>query len=129
MAEYLGVDTILATPDVLEEDVNVPEWGGKLRVRSLSVDELTSMSAMAQRSKDDMFLLSKAVVDPETGKPLFRAKDIAALRSKSAGPVLRLLAVAKRLSGLDEDMVKKGERQSLLTPPTDTNSSLPSGSE
>ena len=107
-AEILGAD------DITIVEVDVPEWGGTVRVRALTGAErdqyeeslirwratkgqkVTATVALGNaRAK----LVSLAVVD-ETGERLFSDRDVAALGEKSAAALERVFDVAAKLSGL-----------------------------
>lgn len=84
--KYLTKGEILAKNDVSFLDMNVPQWGGVIRFRSLTGDEAIEFG---ERLKDedtkqaaiiDLFTIS--VVD-ENGDRLFEASDIRQLRKKS----------------------------------------------
>jgi hypothetical protein len=108
---------ILDADDAVYELVDVPEWGGTVRVRSLEgierdryersfvkvgpksggslgVVDLTTDNARAR-------LCSMAVVDEE-GRNLFSEADVLVLGHKSAAALERVSEVAQRLSGLSE---------------------------
>jgi hypothetical protein len=111
---------ILEAEDAVSEYVEVPEWGGTVRVRSLEglerdryersfvkigakgggslgVVDLTTDNARAR-------LVSMTVVD-EDGLNVFTEADILVLGHKSAAALERVASVAQRLSGLtDRDM-------------------------
>ena len=49
MADYLTIDQILAAKDIVEEDFDVPEWGGRVRIKSLSVEEATAVTRASRK--------------------------------------------------------------------------------
>jgi hypothetical protein len=107
----LGRDAILAASDATTEDVDVPEWGGTVRVRGLSGTERdqfeASMLVKRGRHRDVTLinarakLVSLAVID-ESGERVFSDSDVAELGHKSAAALTRVYEVASRLSGLSE---------------------------
>lgn len=107
---------IVAADDIRHEDVDVPEWGGTVRVRGLtgaqrSAIEGTMMAARGQEvsMRVDMFarlrqkLLAEAIVG-EDNKPLLTEKEVA---GKSGRVLDRLFAKASELSGMDNDAVEE----------------------
>jgi hypothetical protein len=111
----LSRDQILAADDLPSEDVDVPEWGGTVRVQGLSGkarDEyLTSLLVIRGNQivgrdtrNSSAKLVSQSIVG-EDGKPLFTPHDIDLLGEKSAEALGRLHAVAARLSGLETAIV------------------------
>jgi hypothetical protein len=111
---YLDRDAILAATDLQTEDVEVPEWGGWLRVKALNGAERDQFEASVVERKGKKSrmntrnlrarLVAMAVVD-EKNKPLFKTTDIEALGKKSAAALDRVFDVAMRLAGMrDEDI-------------------------
>lgn len=106
-AEILGKD------DSLSEDVACPEWGGSVRIRSLSAEEresfeesVTKTTGSGQKEKQEVVrrhfrskLVAKCAVD-ESGARLFTDAQVEELGKKNAAPIDRCFAVAQRLSGL-----------------------------
>jgi hypothetical protein len=116
MAKFLTRDEILAAQDIATEVVEVPEWGGAVRVRGLSGlerDELEA-SIVSRRGKHvDVNLINmraklvaKSMVD-ESGALLFSEEDVRALGKKSAGALQRVFEVAQRLAGLSDEDVEE----------------------
>lgn len=116
----LSKESILAVHDVVTEVVEVPEWGGAVRVKGLTGAERDAFEGeVIQRSGRDVTtntrnmrarLVVLSVVDDE-GKRLFGFPDIEALGAKSARALDRIFSVAMRLSGLrDEDVEELTER-------------------
>jgi hypothetical protein len=112
----LSREQILGAEDRKSEDVEVPEWGGTVRVRALSGTERDAYEAGIVQIKGDgthkltlanarARLVSLSVVDGE-GKRLFTEADIAKLGDKSATALVRVFDVALHLSGLSNDDVE-----------------------
>lgn len=107
--EYLTKEAILQVEDLSAEDVEVPEWGGTVRVRGLTGTERDSFEAAIvgrdpRKAAFDMQnirarLVAYSVVDGD-GQRLFSEADIRALGEKSAVALQRVFEVAQRLSGL-----------------------------
>lgn len=113
MATYLSRESILAHDDYLTEDVEVPEWGGTVRVAGMTGVERDRFEASVIGNGKKMQLgnmrarmVALCMVD-ESGERLFGTADIAALGSKSAAALERVFAVAQRLSGLSEEDVSE----------------------
>lgn len=110
---YLSADAILGADDRAWEDVEVPEWGGTVRVRELSGTERDKFEGgfVGKNGKDVKYeefrarLAGLSMVD-EAGKRLFRTDaEVKRLGEKSAAALQRVVDVAVRLSGLSEDDV------------------------
>ena len=112
----LSRDAILAADDREYEVVPCPEWGGEVRLRSLTGAERDAyeQSLVQTRGKSREMNLRNAraklvalcAVD-ENGNRLFTDADVNALGKKNAKPLDRLFDVARRLSGLTEDDVDR----------------------
>jgi hypothetical protein len=96
----LSRSDIFAIDDSSYEDVEVPEWGGTVRVKALTGRERIEY----EKSDANSRLVQLAATD-EAGHRLFSRADIEALSGKSAAALNRVVEVARRLAGLsDEDM-------------------------
>ncbi|MBX7264921.1 hypothetical protein KIF24_01870 [Micromonospora sp. Llam7] len=107
-------DQILAIDDSSSEDVEVPEWGGTVRVKGMTGAERDKFEAASIKGKGKnrdvnlanlrARLVAASVVD-EDGQPLFKPYDVENLGRKSAAALGRVYDVAQRLAGLsDEDV-------------------------
>lgn len=112
----LSRDAILAADDREYEVVPCPEWGGEVRLRSLTGSERDAyeQSLVQTRGKSREMNLRNAraklvalcAVD-ENGNRLFTDADVNALGKKNAKPLDRLFDAARRLAGLSEDDVDR----------------------
>ena len=59
MAEYLSREVVLAAQDLKTEDVEVPEWGGTLLVRELTVSEFEHLGFLDVDLLSNFFFLMK----------------------------------------------------------------------
>lgn len=114
MSKYLSRDQILAAPERDYRDVAVPEWGGTVRVRSLTGTErdrfessLTVIKGGKQKSNTENFrarLVALSVVDEE-GNLLFSPPDVVALGKKSVAALQRVFDVCNEMNNIsDEDI-------------------------
>ena len=109
--KLLGRDAILAADDLSYEIVDVPEWGGQVRVKSMTSAERDSYenSCLVTEGKTSRYsladvrakLCSRSIVD-EKGNRLFTDAEIHILGGKSAAALDRVFAVASRLSKLNK---------------------------
>lgn len=112
----LGRDEILQADDLAVEDVEVPEWGGTVRVRTMTGAErdVFEQSVITRRGKKvdvimrDMRakLVALCLIDDE-GEILFSESDVRALSNKSALALNRVFEVAQRLNGLTETDIEE----------------------
>jgi len=122
MSKYLNKDLILNANDIKTEEVDIPEWGGKVLVKAMNGTERDSFEASIVKGtgKDatvDMNnIRAKLVVRTIVGddnKRLFNDADAELLSKKCASALDKVFAIAQRLSGIGEqdlkDMVKNSE--------------------
>jgi len=105
----LSKTEILTANDLQTEDINVPEWGGSVRVRSFTGRERDAFEASMVRGdgkdrKVDLTnmrarLVGLTVID-ETGQRLFTDEEADLLGAKSGAALDRVFAVAQKLNGL-----------------------------
>ncbi len=112
--------SILDLPDLTSEEVEVPEWGFRLRVRSLTGTERDAFEAslLQTRGKDREINLrnmrAKLVVQSvrkADDSRVFSDAQVEALGRKNAAALQRVFRVAQRLSGLAEDEVEELTRE------------------
>jgi hypothetical protein len=84
-------------------DVAIPEWGGTVRLQSLTGEQLMKFMEMKESSQTQatMRLLAMSIVD-ENGRQIFGEGEVALLRAKSLKVIKRLQDAATRLNGLDD---------------------------
>lgn len=112
---YLSAEQILDADDLPWEDVDVPEWGGTVRVRGMSGTDRDKFEAamlskdMKSVSKDTALeryraRLAAACLVDGTGQRMFRSDaEVKRLGEKSAQALQRVCDVASRLSGLSQE--------------------------
>jgi len=112
----LTAEEILAVQDIRTEDVEVPEWGAIVTIRSLTGTERDKLEAAMVVEKGGnrsvnfvnfrAKLIAAAAMDG-AGKKLFSAEQIKPLGEKNAQALARLFNVASRLSGYSESDVQE----------------------
>lgn len=116
VVKLLSGEEILAAADYKFEDVEVPEWGGSVRIKSLTGSERDKFEAstIERRGKnvrqnlDNLRarLVAWSAIDAG-GNRLFQPYQIEELGRKSAAALDRCFAVAQRLSKLSEEDVEE----------------------
>ena len=135
----LSKSAILCANDLQTEDVEVPEWGGAVRVRSFTGRERDAFEASMVRGdgrdrKVDLTnmrarLVGLTVID-ETGQRLFTDDEVDLLGAKSGAALDRVFAVAQKLNGLSGSDVEELTKNSSGVPSavSTSASALPSDS-
>jgi len=104
---------ILSASDECFELVLVPEWGGEVRVSSMSAFSRDQFEASiigkngGQNLQNIRAKLAAATLTDEAGKLLFTEKDLAKLGGKSAAALDRVFEVAQRLNGMSNADVEE----------------------
>lgn len=133
----LSRDAILGASDQVTEPVDVPEWGGKVNVRSLTGRELDHYNSNIRKQVGNQVvmqpnprakLVALALVD-DAGERLFADKDVEALGRKNSKVIDRLWDVAARLSGLTDEEQDEIEGNSDAALSGDSPSDSPEISE
>jgi hypothetical protein len=124
----LNPDDIAAADDRRWEDVEVPEWGGTVRLMSMSGTDrnahqkqmliLGSNGRPKEVDLTDQYarLLSKCLVDEKFQRMYVTDKQVKALGAKDGAVLERLAGIAKRLSKLGESAVEDAAGKSEPTP-------------
>lgn len=104
----LTAAAILDADDLARDVVDVPEWGGAVHVRELSLGERMKLAELAQGSPATVacWLIAVATVKAD-GSPLFDPDQlddtVERLKRKQAEPVNRVSSAIMRLSGFGAD--------------------------
>jgi len=100
-------EQILAANDMEYGEVDVPEWGGKVRIRTISSKARQDFQKMVGKdgkvAPDFMENLVVAAVCNEEGKPIFTPADVKALSEKSSIVIDRIFTEVCRLNGLSQE--------------------------
>ena len=127
----LSKSAILSVSDLKHEDVNVPQWGGSVRVRvmtGLERDEFRATIAKDGESlpvgKFSAALLAATCIDEE-GNRLFTMEDVEALQAKSAASLDGPANVSMRLNGLGGKAVEEAAKNSDSRQSEDSGSDSP----
>ncbi len=114
--KFLGRAAILSAQDLPTVEMEVPEWGGWVLVRSLTAGErdnfeaeITQMNGRNTRlnARNIRAKLVAAVVVDDEGRPLFTLGDVEALGQKSAKALDRVFGKAAELAGMREADVQE----------------------
>jgi hypothetical protein len=113
---FLTKAAILEADDRKYDTVECPEWGGDVRLRSITglQRDRYEQSIIEQRGNDRRVNLANArakliilcAVD-EDGQLLFTSEDLSALGRKNAAPLDRIFDVCKQLAGMSDNDVEK----------------------
>jgi hypothetical protein len=113
----LGREGILNANDMKTEDVPVPEWGGEVRIRTLTGTERDEFEAsMVEMKKDGSAkrnvenvrarLLILCIIN-ERGEQMFNRADIKLLGRKSAAALDRVANACNKLNAFSEEDIEE----------------------
>lgn len=109
----LKKEDILKASDLETNEVDVPEWGGKIRLKSMTAgerdrfeEEVTKMREKKTFENIRAKFLALCIVD-ENNELLFTGSDIQELGKKSAKVIDRLFTEAQSLNGLGDKDVEE----------------------
>lgn len=109
-------DAILSADDLPSEIVSVPEWGGNVRIRTMTGSERDTFEASligsggkdtSKNLRDLRARFASLVIIGDDKERLFNEKDIKALGRKSASALDRVLSAGQRLNGLSNNDVEE----------------------
>ena len=108
----LSKEQILNSSDSSFEDVEVTEWGGTVRVQTMSGfarDRFESSIINNGKFTSDNIrakLVAACLID-ENGKLMFSEKEVVALGNKSCKALDKVFEVAQRLNGIGDSEVEQ----------------------
>ncbi len=123
----LSRDEILSASDLSLEEVEVPEWGGSVLVRTMTGAERDRMETefLAEKTVNVRARLAAVVLCDDAGRRLFSDADIVLLGAKSGAALDRVFAVATRLNGMTKRDVDELEKNSEASHSDGSPSSSP----
>jgi hypothetical protein len=114
----MNAEEILSIDDIETEEVSVPEWKQKVKIRGLTAEEgdayeraIFEMRGSKVITRDNVRarLVAMSIVNGDGGR-VFTDEQAAALGKKSRRAIDRLYAVAARLSGLRKEDIEELEK-------------------
>lgn len=118
----LTKEQILSIHDWQYQEVDVPEWGGTVRMRGLTSAERDQFELEVQRIMEKggslvlrARIVARCLVDDE-GKRLFADAEIEKLAQKSGVVLDRLFWVAMRLSGIGQESMQEMQERLKKAP-------------
>ena len=137
-------DDILNAQDQETEDIEVPQWGGSVTIRSLTGTERDKYEAsLVSYQRDDQGrpqvksieldnlrarLISLVAID-EKGERLFSPTDVLRLGEKNAAALDLLFEAAQKLSKLTKPAIEAAKEALGNAPSGEPGSSLPASLE
>jgi hypothetical protein len=125
-SRLLSLDDILAAQDIKTEYVDVPEWGGKVKVVGLTGAERNKLTrSLAEDSRAigedeanalwQVRIVAASLID-EDGKHIAGQSDVAKLARKSLAALIRVYNACARLSGIGGGAIEKAAEELKANP-------------
>lgn len=112
MSALLTAAQILAADDLPFEIVEVPEWGGSVRLRTMTAGEASAYGDSIRTATGGIIrellpekLLARCIVGDD-GLPVFSEEKVRQLSGKSSLIIQRLFIIADRLNTVTEQKVE-----------------------
>ncbi len=112
----LTKEQILAAEDLDFEEIEIKEWGGKVRLRCMTGTERDAFEAAIYKIKGDKVeanrenfrseLLSRVLCNKDN-KLLFNPREVKALGGKSGRIIDRLFEIAQKINGIGQSDIEK----------------------
>lgn len=131
MLPILSIEQIKERDDLPEEIVEIPAWGGAVRVRGLDMQTWHDL-VMARRAKADHDDLTNGALDAllyGVIEPKFTPEDAAWLVKKSMRAIQPIVEAFNRLNGFGADGLAEARKKLSATENSDSSTTSPTGSE
>lgn len=108
----LAKDQILSMDDFEYKTLEIEEWGGEIRLRSLSSADRDQFEAELSQTQDltnlRARLVCRAIVDEE-GSRMFTDQEAKALGAKNANVLSYIFEAVRVMNGMDDDALEDAE--------------------
>jgi len=127
MSNFLTLDQIREVNDVQAEELDIPEWGGKVLVKAVSVEFGLQLLSMMQGEDGKVGEESAMKVSLLFGvdTPKFSEADWDWVKKKSLGALMKITQAFMRLNGFDAAGLKEARKNSSATGEGDSSSPSP----
>jgi len=116
--KILSKDDIVTCEDLPIEAVYVKEWGGKVYVKPITLEERIKWEGSIKPDDPSLSaytLLIHSLCDADS-KPIFTEADLPMLRKKNAAVILRLFKITQRVSKLRTKDIEEDIKNSEASP-------------
>ncbi len=107
MGEKSLRDRILEAEDSPFEEVDVPEWKEKIRIRTMSGEERYEFESSLTDTKNIMVRMLAVTLCDLEGNRLFTLEDMEKLNKKNSKVLIRLFSKAKKLNAIDKSDIEE----------------------
>lgn len=102
---FLSAEEILAVEDIKIAEVDVPEWGGVVRLRPMSGEEAEQFVSIVSKDKTGAAIkvVAMCAVKEDGLTRLFTEEQVGLLKKKALRAIMRLQKKAMEINGLNEE--------------------------
>lgn len=111
----LNKEQIFASQDVKTETVSMPEWGGEVTIKAMSIGDQIEFERLNKKSKDTSNIVCNTLMYcciDEKGERLFTEEDLKHLEKKSFRAIEKLFKACLELNALSADSLEKEAKNS-----------------
>jgi hypothetical protein len=108
--KILSIADILAADDLEEKTLDLPAWGGSIRIRALARGDIKKAYRLGTDKKSgdiDVDAVERFLVCWASVEPKISPADFDKLAAKNAGPVARIIDAVLGLSGVDKAALER----------------------
>tara|TARA_R100000329_G_scaffold136533_1_gene117294 strand:+ start:742 stop:1083 length:342 start_codon:yes stop_codon:yes gene_type:complete len=102
--KYLDINEINNLPDVPVEEVEIPEWKVKVKIKGLSKKMQVELARISSADSTDAFDYQKALLQASVVEPKLDDKAIESLYEKDATVLDNLFVQIANLNGIGGDV-------------------------
>ena len=102
--DYLDINKINNLPDVPVEEIEIPEWKVKVKIKGLSKKMQVELARISSAENTDAFDYQKALLQASVVEPKLDEKAIESLYEKDATVLDNLFVQIANLNGIGGDV-------------------------
>jgi hypothetical protein len=113
MSKILSIRDIAQAQDIKTKDVEVPEWGGVVRLRSMTAEEAVDFLASVKNNRAENVpqIIKRCAINEDGTKMINSDEDLAVLKGKSMSAMVKVGQAALVLNGFTEE--NEGETKNV----------------
>lgn len=106
---FLSKEEILKVNDMRYDCVAIPEWGGDVRIKTMSLSDQLAYEEVrkGENTENIIIQLVKTSCVDENGKQLFTDEDVKLLHDKSADVICRIFQKCLDINVVNSEKVEK----------------------
>ena len=111
----LSKDQIFACQDVTTETIAMPEWGGEVKIKAMSIGDQIEFERLNKKSKESANIVCNTLLYcciDDNGDRLFTEADLKTLEKKSFKAIEKLFRACLSLNALNSDSLEKEAKNS-----------------